>query len=107
VVDEAGMASTADLDALVRVAEQAGAKMVWAGDHHQLVSVDAGGMFAHLAQRPGAIELEQGHRFAQQWERDASLRLRDGDPTVAAAYADEGRSRIGTLEQMEYHAGRD
>ncbi|MCD2191721.1 MobF family relaxase [Actinomycetospora soli] len=107
VIDEAGMATTSDLDALTRHAARAGAKVIWAGDHHQLPAVGAGGLFAHLAEQPGAIELETVHRFSAAWEREASLRLRVGDAAVAPVYANEGRLRAGTLEQMEYLATRD
>jgi len=39
-------------------------------------------MFAHLVDTGQVIELDRIHRFTQPWERDASLRLRDGDPAV-------------------------
>ena len=46
-----------------------------------------------LAETLGAIELTEVRRFASQWERDASLRLRQGDKPVLAAYDTRGRIR--------------
>ncbi len=39
--------------------EAAGAKAVLVGDHHQLPAVDAGGAFAALVRRLGAVELTE------------------------------------------------
>lgn len=50
MVDEAGMSSTADLVAIADLAAAAGAKVLYAGDHHQLQPIGAGGMFAYLAE---------------------------------------------------------
>ncbi len=58
-------------------------------------------MFAHLVDMYGAIELDQVHRFRHHWERQASLRLRTGDPSVLAEYEQRGRLHGGTHEQME------
>ena len=107
VIDEAGMVSTKDLDELMGFAVAAGCKVIWAGDHRQLPAIEAGGVFAHLADKPGAIELDQVHRFRAEWEREASLQLRAGDAAAAVPYADHGRLRAGTREQMEYLATRD
>ncbi|MDN5919237.1 MAG: AAA family ATPase [Pseudonocardia sp.] len=101
VVDEAGMSSTADLVAIADLAAAAGAKVLYAGDHHQLQPVGAGGMFAYLAEQPTALSLDTVHRFAEEWEAEASLQLRAGDPAAAAAYGDHGRLRSGTLEEMK------
>jgi len=107
VLDEAGMTSTADLAAVVDLAAAAGAKVVLTGDHHQLDAVDAGGMFAHLAEKPGTLQLREVHRFMHPWEADASLKLRAGDPSAVPEYADHGRLRHGTLEAMEALAVED
>ena len=58
-------------------------------------------MFAHLVDIHGAIELDRVHRFRHQWERSASLRLRDGDPAVLTEYHRQGRLHGGTHQQME------
>ena len=92
VVDEAGMASTFDLDALTAAAERAGAKVLLVGDPAQIGVVNGpGGLLAALAERPGAAQLTEVHRFAAAWERDASLRLRAGDESALEDYAAAGR----------------
>ncbi len=58
-------------------------------------------MFAHLVEMYGAVELDRVHRFRHHWERQASLRLRTGDPGVLAEYEQRGRLHGGTFEQME------
>src|SRR5690606_1560853 len=57
--------------------------------------------FAHLVDHYGATELDQVHRFTHEWERQASLRLRAGDPTVLAEHERHGRIHGGAVEQME------
>jgi ATP-dependent exoDNAse (exonuclease V), alpha subunit - helicase superfamily I member len=106
VIDEAGMSSTRELHAIVTLAAAAGAKVVCTGDHAQHDSVEAGGMFAHLAQVVGAHELTVVHRFTAEWEREASLALRAGDHAAVTAYADHGRLRTGTIEEMQAAATR-
>lgn len=106
VVDEAGMSSTRELHAIATLAAAAGAKVVFTGDHAQLDAVEAGGMFAHLAETVGAHELTVVHRFTAPWEREASLQLRAGDHAAVDAYADHGRLRTGTLEEMQAAATR-
>jgi len=92
VLDEAGMASTFDLDALTTAADRAGAKVLLVGDPAQIGVVNGpGGLLAALARRHGAAELSEVHRFSQGWERDTSLRLREGDPAALDAYAARGR----------------
>jgi ATP-dependent exoDNAse (exonuclease V) alpha subunit len=58
-------------------------------------------MFAHLIQSHGAVELDQVHRFHHHWERQASLRLRTGNPGVLVEYDRRGRIHGGTEAQME------
>ncbi|WP_410479313.1 AAA family ATPase [Pseudonocardia sp. H11422] len=48
----------------------------------------------------GAFELIEIHRFANEWERDASIRLRAGDKTVLDLYEDHGRLHGGTAGEM-------
>lgn len=106
VVDEAGMSTTAELVEISDAAAAAGAKVLLVGDHHQLQPVGAGGMFAHLAVQDGVLELDTVHRFRHAWEAEASLQLRVGDVDAVAAYADRGRLRTGTVEEMSEHAVR-
>lgn len=71
------------------------------GDPCQFTAVGRGGMFAHLVDIYGGIELDQVHRFTHPWERDASLRLRNGDATVLAEYDRRARLHDGTAGEME------
>ncbi len=94
VVDEAGMVPSVDLARLVTIADQAEAKVVLVGDHAQLGAVKAGGLFRLLA-HDDAAELTGVRRFHAEWERHASLRLRDHDPTVVTVYAEHDRVHGG------------
>jgi conjugative relaxase-like TrwC/TraI family protein len=93
LVDEASMVDTVAADEIRRHVEAAGARWVQAGDHRQLGAVGAGGMLADLAGRARTFELAEVHRMTETWEREASLRLRDGDVTVLADYERHGRLR--------------
>jgi conjugative relaxase-like TrwC/TraI family protein len=101
IVDEAGTVSTPKLAALADLAEQRAWRVVLVGDPRQFSAVGRGGMFAHLIDTYGAIELDQVHRFANQWEREASLQLRSGDPRVLVEYDRRGRLHDGTRHDME------
>jgi hypothetical protein len=101
IVDEAGTVSTPKLAELARLAEQRAWRVVLVGDPRQFSAVGRGGMFAQLIDTHGAIELDQVHRFANRWEREASLRLRNGDPTVVVEYDQRGRLHDGTRREME------
>ncbi len=101
IIDEAGTAPTSKLAELARLADQKGWRIILVGDPRQFSAVGRGGMFAHLVETYGAVELDRVHRFRHHWERQASLRLRTGDPTVLAEYEQHGRLHGGTHEQME------
>jgi conjugative relaxase-like TrwC/TraI family protein len=102
VVDEASQVSTADLALIQEAARAAGARTVLTGDTQQLGAVGAGGMFrllvAELLRRGAAAELREVRRFDAQWEREASVRLRDGDFGAYAEYDRHGRFRAGDRE---------
>jgi len=93
VLDEASQLSTTDLAMIGEAARQAGARITATGDTRQLGAVEAGGMFRLLAREVPAAELHEVRRFNAQWEREASVRLRDGDPAAVAAYDRHGRIR--------------
>jgi hypothetical protein len=101
IVDEAGTLSTPNLDELARLADHHQWRIVLVGDPRQFSAVGRGGMFSHLTTTCGAIELDQVHRFTHQWEGEASLRLRNGDPTVLVDYDRRGRLHDGTAHDME------
>ena len=101
IVDEASMAATADLDTITTYAREAGAKVVIVGDWAQLSPVGAGGAFRLLvADRDDTPTLHDVRRFRHEWERDASTRLRAGDPTAIDTYISRGRVEGGDRESM-------
>ncbi|HEY3651032.1 MAG TPA: MobF family relaxase [Streptosporangiaceae bacterium] len=98
VLDEASQLATADLAMVQEAARQAGARIIATGDTAQLGAVEAGGIFRLLAREVPAAELHEVRRFDAAWERHASIQLRDGDPTAAAAYDRHGRIRGADAE---------
>ena len=101
VVDEAAMVSTPKLAELADLADARGWRMALVGDPLQFSAVGRSGMFGHLINCYGAIELDRVHRFANEWERDASLALRRGDTEILHLYDHHGRLHGGTARQME------
>lgn len=101
IVDEATLADTVTLDRLTGIAAAANAKVLLVGDPHQLQSVDAGGAFALLVdRRADAPALNEIHRFANEWEKEASLALSRGDVQVISAYARHKRIGEGLTDEM-------
>jgi hypothetical protein len=101
VLDEASQLSTADLAMIGEAARQGGARIIATGDTAQLGAVEAGGMLALLAAAVPAARLHEVRRFEARWERQASVRLRDGDLAAVAAYDRHGRIR-GADEEAAY-----
>ena len=101
MLDEASQLSTTDLAMIEEAARHAGARITATGDTAQLGAVEAGGMFRLLAREVPAAELHEVRRFEAQWEREASVRLRDGDLAAVAAYDRHGRIR-GADEEAAY-----
>lgn len=104
IVDEASMVTSDQFAQLTRLAETAAAKIVAVGDYRQLGAVDAGGLFGLLAKDARAAELTGVWRFRNDWERAASLQLRDRVQAVSDTYNTEGRIHRGhgesTLDAM-------
>jgi len=100
VIDEASQASTGDLARIFSLALQAGARVIGTGDTRQLPAVEAGGLFALIARRGQRHELAEVRRFAQAWERAASVRIGDGDVMALAEYAARGRIWDGPQDRV-------
>ncbi|MGI5243193.1 MobF family relaxase [Dactylosporangium sp. CA-139066] len=100
IVDEASQVSSRDLANLVVLLDPVGGKLVLVGDPAQVSAIGPGGLFRYLASLGHTTELREVRRFAERWERDASLRLRDGDTTVLSEYERRNRIRTGTREQL-------
>jgi len=115
VLDEAGMASTDDLDALVGLVERHGWRLVCVGDPAQLPAVGRSGMFELWSERVGAHQLDAVRRFDDGWQAAASLALRRGERAAAAAYAAHGRldtvhpalvaDRVARIHEVQAGAG--
>jgi conjugative relaxase-like TrwC/TraI family protein len=97
IVDEAGMAETRVLAPVLALVECADAKAILIGDPHQLPAVGAGGLFAGIVERHGAVELTENRRQHDQRERDALARVRAGTGRDYLAYA-ERRGRLVVSE---------
>lgn len=91
IIDEASMVSTAQLAELSRQADHAGAKVLLVGDPAQLEAVDAGGFLGWMDRKTNPAQLDQVWRFRNEWEREASLKLRKGDTSVLTTYDEQGR----------------
>jgi hypothetical protein len=101
IVDEASLAGTLSLDRITNLAAEAGAKVLLVGDHAQLQSVTAGGAFSLLVHdRDDAPELVSLHRFANVWEKTASLGLRHGHTDVIDTYTEHDRIQGGETDAM-------
>jgi hypothetical protein len=106
VVDESSMVSMTHLSAIVGYAARNGCKVVLAGDQEQLAAVEGGGAMMLLADRLGYVQLAEPVRFTQAWERDASLRLRQGDATALDDYDQHGRINGAPPEEAMDQAAR-
>ncbi len=117
IVDEAGMASTAGLDAMIADAQRKGASVRLVADDCQLASISAGGVLRDIATQTGALSLSEVVRFHSRAEAAASLALRGGDPAGIGFYIDAGRIHVGTEQTAadtafsawltDHNAGRD
>ncbi len=113
IIDEAAMATTADLDLVLAEVEAAGARMVLVGDPAQLDAVGAGGVLGRLDRTGNVAHLTSIFRFTDPWQAAASRRLRNDDATVfwhsapdaedrepQPTYADAGWVHDGGAEAM-------
>lgn len=92
VVDEASMVGTRALVRLLHHVAAAHARLVLVGDRRQLREIDAGGLFAALAERPHpAARLTDNRRQHHDWERAALAALRAGHPQAALRVYDAHR----------------
>lgn len=101
ILDEAGSTATPKLAALAGLADREGWRVVMVGDPRQFSAVGRGGMFARLVERHGAVDLDEVHRFIHHWERQASLRLRNGDHQGLLEYERYGRLHGGNQTTVE------
>jgi len=114
VIDEAGMAGTADLATAITYVLGRGGSVRLIGDDQQLAAIGAGGVLRDIADTHGAVTLTQVMRFTHpdtgapnHAEGAASLALRDGDPAALGYYIDNSRVHVGdntTVTEQAYTA---
>ena len=106
ILDEAGMVDHKRLDALTKLVERSGSKLIAVGDGKQLPSIGPGGMFDRLTTHAPTAELADIHRTKDPAERRAWQALRAGEPERAMAhYASRGRLHLSdTRDQAAEHA---
>lgn len=108
LVDEAGMATTADLAALTEIAEESGAIVRLVGDPYQLDSVERGGMFSTIVKHDNSVELDQVMRVGNDTaQAEAGLAIRHGDVTGLDLYAERGWIHDGPRTAMVADAVND
>jgi len=117
VIDEAGMADTLTLAAVIEYAVAGGSSVRLIGDDRQLAAIGAGGVLRDIAATHGAVPLDELVRFADPAEAEASLALREGDQSALGFYLDNDRVHVGDGDacvdevfeawQRERAAGRD
>ncbi|HET9592598.1 MAG TPA: MobF family relaxase [Solirubrobacterales bacterium] len=91
VVDEAGMVDSQTLARIIDHAQESQVKLVLIGDPAQLGEIEAGGLFAAIAQRTEPIVLDEVIRHGHELERDAAKLIREG----------EGREAISVYQGAE------
>jgi conjugative relaxase-like TrwC/TraI family protein len=106
ILDEAGMVDHKRLDALTRLIERSGAKLIAVGDGKQLPSIGPGGMFDRLTEHAPTAELADIHRTNNPADQRAWQALRAGEPVRAMAhYASRGQLHLSdTRDQAAEHA---
>ena len=97
VVDEAGMAETRVLAPVIEHVERIGGKVVLIGDPYQLPAVGAGGLFAGIVERKGAVLLHENRRQRDELERLALAKIRTGLGRDYLAFAEQ-RERLVVSE---------
>jgi conjugative relaxase-like TrwC/TraI family protein len=91
IIDEAGMADTPTLAAVVSHVVHQGGSVRLVGDDQQLSAVGAGGILTDIRAAHGAHRLDEVLRFTDPAEAAATLDLRRGNPASIGFYADNRR----------------
>ncbi|AGG68098.1 MobF family relaxase [Corynebacterium callunae] len=108
LVDEAGMATTADLAAIVEIAQETGAVVRMVGDPYQLDAVETGGLFRTIVKHDDSVELDQVMRMGSDDDQArAGLLIRQGDATGLDLYARRDWIHGGQRSDMIDQAVRD
>ena len=87
------MADTRVLAPILELVDRAAGKAILVGDPHQLPAVGAGGLFAGIVERHGAVELTENRRQHDEQEREALAAVRRGLGRDYLAFA-ESKERL-------------
>lgn len=98
IVDEAGLASTTNLDATIDYVTGRGGRVLLVGDDRQRAAAGAGGVLRDIDAAYGSSSLVEVMRFSDPTEGRATLAVRDGDPAAAGFYTDRGRLHTVTSD---------
>jgi conjugative relaxase-like TrwC/TraI family protein len=104
LVDEAGMIGTQDLHRLIAHADEGGAKVVLIGDPEQLGAIEAGGLFAALAERTEPVHLDEVIRHNHTLDRDAAKHIREGEGREALSLYREAERVVVAPDAAERRA---
>lgn len=85
VIDEAGMIGTRQLARVTVKMQEVGAKLLLVGDPDQLQPIEAGTPFRDLVDRNGAATLTEVRRQKEDWQRQATHDLSQGNTAQAVA----------------------
>ncbi len=83
VIDEAGMASSAELAKVLKKADMAGAKVVLLGDTRQLSSVGAGRAFENIVNNIHTVDINVVRRQEKKAHKNATNHLANGNTSEA------------------------
>lgn len=107
VVDELSMVDVPQMLAVQRYTDRAAARTIGGGDQEQLAAIGAGGVMSLLRGHAEEYRLAEPRRFVAEWEAEASLGLRDGNPEAVATYDRHGRFvAAATVEEAQRAAAR-
>ena len=98
IVDEAGLASTRNLDTAIAYVTGRGGRVLLVGDDRQRAAAGAGGVLRDIDAAYGSSSLVEVMRFTDPTEGQATLAIRDGDPAAAGFYTDRGRLHAVTAD---------
>ncbi|MGH3072102.1 MAG: MobF family relaxase [Gaiellaceae bacterium] len=104
IVDEAAMAETRVLAPVLSLVEQGGGKAILIGDPQQLPGVGAGGLFAAIVERHGAVELTENQRQHDELERRALRAVREGRGRDYLAFAEQRGRLVVSNDPVESRA---
>jgi ATP-dependent exoDNAse (exonuclease V) alpha subunit len=101
LIDEAGMVDQNAALALLKIADEAGARVAFVGGRHQLPAVGRGGVLDHViswAHPSAVVSMQEVRRFADPEYAKLSLAMRDG------RRADAVFDRLVPRDQIRVHA---